>query len=287
MHEPFDPEQTPIRKRHQLLLGAVAPRPIALTATLDPSGGRNLAPFSFFGAFGSNPSVVALSPALRGMDATSKDTLRNVLHSGELTVSIVQHAMAEQMNIASAEYPPGVDEFEKAGLTPLPSVRVAPPGVAESPMILECKLLHHVELGQKASSGNLLVVQVVLFRVKREVLDEAGDIDPAKMDQVARLGRDWYTRASAGLFRLPQPRSRPMGFDALPDFVRNSPVLTGQDLAKLASLPARPPPEASAAEAARSDDALHSELKRRLDAGQVLEAWALIDAMERQRAASR
>lgn len=280
MYREFVAEDTPIRDRHQLMLGAVAPRPIAFVSSVDPHGRVNLAPFSFFGAFGSNPSVIAVSPSQRGTDGSSKDTLRNVLETRELTVSVVNTAIAYQMNIASGEYPPEVDEFDKAGLTPLVSRTVKPPGVAQSPMVMECRLLQHLELGGKPSSGNLLVAQVVLFRVKEEMFDEAGRIDPAKMDQVARMGFNWYTRAVPGLFRLPQPKGKPIGFDALPEWLRQSATLTGQDLAKLASVIDRPDTEPLQAAVLERVQDPHAELKALLERDQVTEAWALVDAIE-------
>lgn len=292
MFTDFDPEKTPLKQRHQLLLGSVGPRPIALLSTLDESGRSNLAPFSFFGAFGSNPSVIAVSPSLRGRDATAKDSLRNALATGELTISAVSFGMARQMNIASGEYPPEVDEFDKSGLTKLPGVRVKPPGVAESPSVLECKLERHVAVGDGPASSNLLIARVVLFRVRNDVMDADGRIDPARVDQVARMGFDWYTRASAGLFRMPQPtRELPMGFDALPQRLLHSRVLTGHHLAALASLPARPElAEARARVAGQElgpEDTVHERIRTLIDDGAIADAWALVEAVERGLTPSR
>lgn len=285
MFTDFDPEQTPLKQRHQLLLGSVGPRPIALLSTVDGAGRSNLAPFSFFGAFGSNPSVIAVSPSLRGRDATAKDSLRNALDTGDLTISAVSWSMARQMNIASGEYAPGIDEFEKSGLTKLPGMRVKPPGVAESPAVLECRLERHVAVGDGPASSNLLIARVVLFRMRDDVMDAEGGIDPARMDQVARMGFDWYTRASAGLFRMTQPtRLLPMGFDALPPWLVHSRVLTGHHLAALASLPARPQlTEARmrvAGQERGSEEVVHERIRKLIDDDAIEDAWALVEAVE-------
>ena len=274
-----------VRERYGWLVQAVGPRPIALLTTVSREGSVNLAPFSFFNGFGANPAVVAFSPTYRGLDGTSKDTLRNVLETREFAISAVTWAMVEQMNIAAAEYPQNVDEFDRAGLTKLPGVKVGVPGVAESPIVMEGRLLQHVELGGKNASGNLLVGEIVMFRVSEGVLDEAGKVDPSKLDQVGRLGGNWYTRASAGLFELPKPEGLPIGFDALPASVRSSHVLTGAELARMASVTERP--NTSALVPALRDKygslplrKVHEQIQLFIETGKLQMAWALADATD-------
>lgn len=231
----FNPKDHPIPVVHQLLLSGVAPRPIAFVSSLDQEGRSNLSPFSYFNAFGANPPVIVISPAYRGHDGTAKHTFLNIKDTREFTISMVSYAMLEQANLASGDYPHGVDEFVKAGFTKLPSQHVAPPGVAESPFIMECKLLHHFDTGGKPGAGNLLIGEVVMFHVSEKVY--TGErIDPHKLDLVARMGYDWYCRASGdALFHLSKPKSVGIGFDNLPSHLRASTILTGSDLAKLAS----------------------------------------------------
>jgi len=236
----FYPKEHPVPFVHQLLLSGVAPRPIALVGTLDSEGRRNLSPFSFFNAFGANPPVICVSPSNRGTDGTPKHTLLNILETKEFTVSAVSYSMVEQINLASANYPVEVDEFAKAGLSALKSDLIAPPGVAESPFVMECRLLQHVDTGGKPASGNLLIAEVVAFHV-RESVYYADKIDPGRLDLVARMGHDWYCRAGgASLFELAKPKTNGIGFDALPSYIRESVVLTGNDLAKLAGEEAIP-----------------------------------------------
>jgi flavin reductase (DIM6/NTAB) family NADH-FMN oxidoreductase RutF len=236
----FHPEQHPIPFVHQLLLSGVGPRPIALVGTADADGRHNLSPFSFFNAFGANPPVVAVSPAFRGSDGSPKHTYLNILATEEFTVSAVSFAMLDQINLASSDYAAGVDEFVKASFTKLPSEKIAPPGVAESPFVMECRLLHTYETGGNAGSGNLLVGKVVCFHVSDDAYTD-GKLDPRKLDLVARMGYDWYCRANGdALFELSKPRGVGVGIDALPEFIRMSMVFTGSDLARFGSLTSLP-----------------------------------------------
>ncbi|MDW8226007.1 MAG: flavin reductase family protein [Bacteroidota bacterium] len=205
----IDPAQLSYRERHQLVLSGIAPRPIALVATQDRTGRVNVAPYSFFNAFASHPPIVAIGPAhsLRTMEP--KDTLRNLLETGECTISVVTAWIAERVNLASAEYEYGVDEFAKAGLTKRPSHRVRPPGVAESPYIMECMLLEHIPLARdRGGNGNLVILEVVLFHVAESAFVD-GRIDPNRLRLVGRLGYDWYCRAFGdALFQMPRPEGR-------------------------------------------------------------------------------
>jgi flavin reductase (DIM6/NTAB) family NADH-FMN oxidoreductase RutF len=200
----IDPDALSRRDAHRLLLHCVAPRPIAFTSTLSPDGRPNLAPFSYFMAGGANPPSVVISP-LTSRDGGFKDTLRNIEATGEYVINVVTYAMRERMNLASAEFPYGVSEFEKAGFTPMPSVKVKPGRVAESPLHLECRLYRIVHHGEGPLSGNYIIGEVVYFHVAERVL--AGDeVDDRRIDAIARMGGDWYSRAHPpAMFELPRP----------------------------------------------------------------------------------
>ncbi len=240
----IDPATLSYRERHQLVLSGIAPRPIALVATQDRNGRDNVAPFSFFNAFASHPPIVAIGPAHSLRSGKPKDTLVNLLETGECTISVVTDHIAERVNLASAEYEIGVDEFTKAGLTKRPSQRVRPPGVAESPYIMECVLLEHIPLARdRGGNGNLVILEVVLFHVAESVFVN-GRIDPNRMRLVGRLGYDWYCRAfGAALRQIPRPTGCGIGIDALPEPIRRSPILTGEDLALLAGVERIPEPD--------------------------------------------
>ncbi len=220
-----------------VLQGAIAPRPIAFASTIDSQGLVNLSPFSFFNLFSSNPPVVIFSPARRVRDNTTKHSLQNVLEVPECTINIVSYDMVQQTSLASTEYEKGVNEFVKAGFKMLPSDLVKPPRVAESPVQLECKVLEVMALGENGGAGNLVICEVLRIHVAERIFDENGRIDPYKIDQVARLGGDWYSRAREGLFEVEKPlTTRGIGIDALPEAVRNSVILSGNDLGRLGNL---------------------------------------------------
>ena len=227
---------------HRLLVSGIAPRPIALVATVDGEGRVNLSPFSFFNVFGVNPAVLCFSPAYAGRSGDAKHTMLNLDETKECTVSIVTYEMVQQISLASAPFARGVDEFEKSGLTKRGSAMVAPPGVAESPFIMEARLLQHVGFGGKPGSANMMICEILTIHVAEEVMTPEGGIDPTQMDQVARLGGAYYTRAREGLFTLAQPTKAPAGVDALPEEIRLSSILTGSDLAMLAGVDQVPSP---------------------------------------------
>lgn len=220
---------------HAYLLGAVAPRPICFASTIDSNGVPNLAPFSFFNVFGSNPPVLVFSPARRVRDNTVKHTLDNIYATKEVVVNVVSYDMVQQTSLASCEYPADVDEFVKAGFTPLASEFVKPFRVKESPAQLECKVLQVIETGQNGGAGNLIICEIVCMHLDDNVLDEHGKIDPHKIDLVARMGGDHYCRASgAAVFDVPKPNLQlGIGVDALPQNIRNSNILTGNELGML------------------------------------------------------
>jgi flavin reductase (DIM6/NTAB) family NADH-FMN oxidoreductase RutF len=232
----IDPKVTPVPQVHQYLLGGVAPRPIALVSTLSIDGTRNLTPFSFFNAFGANPPTIAFSPARRGRDATLKDTYNNLMATRECTAQAVTHAMLHQINLASAEYPPEIDEFAKSGLTPIDSVVVKPPRVKESPFQMECVLKQMVSLGEGKAAGNLAICEVVMMHIAEDIL-EGSIVNPARIDHVARNGGNWWSRVTgANSFKLAKPEdSHLIGYDGLPEFIRRSQVLSANNLAQLAN----------------------------------------------------
>ena len=237
----LDPKELPQPKLHQYLLGAIGPRPIAFASTIDDQGRPNLAPYSFFNVFSSNPPILIFSPARRGRDNTTKHTLENALSHRECVINIVNYDMVEQMSLASTEYPLGVSEFEKTGLTPIASDVVKPFRVKEAPVQFECKINDVVALGTQGGAGNLVICEVVRIHVAESILDEEGRISPIKIDQVARMGGHWYTRANKGLFQLPQPMTQiGIGFDALPTDIKTSRILTGNELAQLAGVESIP-----------------------------------------------
>ncbi|WP_448633525.1 flavin reductase family protein [Pedobacter panaciterrae] len=217
---------------------AIAPRPICFATTIDQAGNINLSPFSFFNMFSTNPPLCIFSPARRVRDNTTKHTLENILEVKECVINIVNYPMVQQTSLASTEYPKGINEFEKAGFTMLPSQLVRPPRVAEAPVQMECVVREVIHPGENPGAGNLILAEVKLIHIKEEILDEEGKIDQAKIDLVARLGGDWYCRVTPGnLFKVAKPLTTlGIGVDALPKAVRNSIVLTGNDLGKLGNM---------------------------------------------------
>lgn len=252
-----------------VLQGAIVPRPIAFVSSCNAAGEVNLSPFSFFNLFSSNPPILIFSPARRVRDNTTKHTLENVMEWPECTVNVVSYAMVQQCSLASTEYTRGVNEFTKSGLTMLPSLSVKPPRVAESPVQLECKVLEVKPLGDQGGAGNLVICEVKRIHLAEKVLDENGRIDPHKIDLVARLGGDWYSRARDGLFAVEKPlTTRGIGVDALPEAVQQSRVLRGNELGRLGNLEVLP--DAAAQQAAWSLAAMEDARQRY---GQDTEGW--------------
>jgi len=269
----LDPLQT-----NALLTGGVGPRPIALASTVSLAGVRNLAPFSFFNAFGSNPPTVAFAPNRRARDGTVKHTYLNAVATGEFVLAAVTFAMVQQMNVASAEYPEGVDEFGPSGLTPLPARMVKPALVAESPFQMECRLVRELQLGSGPGSGLMLVGEVVAFHLRDEVFRD-GVLSPEALDLVGRNGGAWYTRASGpALFEVAKPTGRPIGYDALPAVLKGSRILSGNDLGRLANsaaLPELDPPQRQGTDPAGAED-LERAIQSALRAEHLDEAWRLV-----------
>lgn len=280
---------------HSYLLGAVAPRPICFASTLDSEGIPNLAPFSFFNVFGSNPPILVFSPARRVRDNTVKHTLENIYATKEVVVNVVNYNMVQQTNLASCEYPKGVNEFVKAGFTPLASEFVRPFRVKESPAQLECKVLQVIETGQNGGAGNLIICEILCMHLDDNVLNEDGKIDPHKIDLVARMGGDFYCRASgSAVFDVHKPNLElGVGIDMLPAAIRNSTVLTGNNLGMLGNSTNIP----IVGEMLYDDrlteimrqyetddkgrrDALHTYAKELLDRHEIDKAWQVLLAGE-------
>ncbi|MBX2929439.1 MAG: flavin reductase family protein [Saprospiraceae bacterium] len=245
----IDPKSVTQVDLHQYMLACISPRPIAFVSTMDAEGRPNLAPYSFFNAFSSNPPVLIFSSNRKASDNTTKDTLHNVRETGEVVINAVNFSMVRQMALASIEYPPEVNEFEKAGFTPIPSTLVRPFRVAESPAQMECRVREVITLGDQGGAGHLIICDVLLIHINEAVLDERGRVDPHKIDLMGRMGRFYYVRASGeAIYNIEQRVNRfGMGFDRLPEGLRHSKVLTGNNLAQLAALPLPPDDEAIAA----------------------------------------
>ena len=234
----LDPKELTVQRLHQLLLGAIGPRPIAFASTLDQEGNANLAPFSFFNVFSANPPILVFSPARSGRTGQSKDTFNNAKAVPEVVINVVNYNMVHQMSLASSPYAPGVDEFVKAGFTTLASQKVAPFRVAEAPVQFECKVQQIIELGHEGGAGNLIICEVVQMHIHEDLLNENGLIDQHKIDLVARMGGDWYCRANTeSMFEIKKPITTcGIGYDALPQDIKNSQLLSANDLGQLAGI---------------------------------------------------
>jgi flavin reductase (DIM6/NTAB) family NADH-FMN oxidoreductase RutF len=286
----IDPREVPVAKFHSILLGAVGPRPIAFASTMDEEGNPNLSPFSFFNAFSANPPTLIFSPARRVRDNTTKHTLENVKRIPEVVINVVNYAMVEQMSLSSTEYPQGVNEFLKAGFTPVASEKVRPFRVMESPVQFECIVKQVIELGDQGGAGNLIICEVVMAHVQDDVLDGSQQIDQHKIDLVARMGGNWYCRAhGSALFEIEKPLTTlGIGVDALPTNIRFSPVLTGNNLGQLGNVEHIPTPEelVQFKESGEydvlmemfpmSDFASHRLAQQLLSTGEVQKAWKIL-----------
>ena len=234
----INPKEIEIPKLHRYLLGSIGPRPIAFASTIDSKGNINLAPFSFFNVFSANPPIMIFSPARSGRTNESKDTYNNVKEVPEVVINVVTHDMVHQMSLASSPYDSDVSEFEKAGFTSLASDMITPPRVEESPVQFECKVNEVIELGDQGGAGNLIICEVLRIHVKESLLDQNEMIDQHKIDLVSRMGGNWYCRADENsMFEIQKPITTcGIGFDALPTDIRNSSILSGNDLGQLAGI---------------------------------------------------
>ena len=286
----LDPKELSIPELHGYLVGAIGPRPVAFASTIDAEGRPNLSPFSFFNVFGANPPLLIFSPARRGRDNTTKHSYHNVKAVPEVVINVVTYAMVQQTSLASTEYAEGVNEFVKAGFTPIPSDVVRPFRVKESPVQFECRVQQVIETGMGGGAGNLVLCEVVRIHVDEGLLDERGKIDQRRIDLVGRMGGNFYCRAHGdALFELAQPSTQiGVGVDALPPEARNSSILTGNDLGQLGTL-LQVPDETLVNEykltelsdifialkdrPTELEDSLHRRAQDLLRAGHLEEAW--------------
>jgi len=270
----IQPQDISTAKLHGYLLGAVAPRPIAFASTVDAEENVNLSPFSFFNVFSAKPPILVFSPARRVRDNTTKHTLQNALETKQVVVNIVSYDMVQQMSLSSTEYAKEVNEFKKAGFTEVPSLKVAPPRVGESPVQFECEVKEIIELGEEGGAGNLIICEVVQLHIDEKILDEDGRIDPVKIDTVARMGGNWYNRSKEGMFEVSKPLTTlGIGIDSLPPEIRESKVLSGNDLGMLANVESLP--KGVEIFVSASEDK-HREAQQQLKNGNVSEAWKML-----------
>lgn len=284
------PSEVSTGRLHALMLGAVGPRPIAFASTVDSAGNVNLSPFSFFNAFGSNPPTLIFSPARRVRDNSIKHTLENVMEVPEVVINVVDFAMVNQMSLSSTEYPKGVNEFVKAGFTEAASEKVRPPRVQESPVAMECIVKQVISMGEQGGAGNLIVCEIVAMHIREDVMDENKGIDQQKIDLVARMGGNWYCRAHGdALFEVPKPlTTMGIGVDAIPESIRLSPVLTGNQLGILGNVEVLPAEneiqdfirsgerELLLQTAGSTDFAAHRAAAQLIDKGEIERAWKLL-----------
>ncbi len=273
----INPKEIEVPKLHHYLLGAVGPRPIAFASTIDTNGVRNLSPFSFFNVFSANPPIMVFSPARSGRTGATKNTFENAKTTKEVVINIVNYDIVQQMSLSSSPYAADVDEFEKSGLTPIASEVVKPFRVKESPVQFECKVNEIVELGQNGGAGNLVICEVQRIHINEDVLDEKGMIDQHKIDLVSRMGGNWYCRADENsMFEIQKPITTiGIGVDQIPKEIRNSTVLTGNDLGLLGSVEALPIQEEIDSYTSPNGEK-HQVAKDLLATGEVMNAWKVL-----------
>ena len=278
-------------EKQYYLQHVVAPRPICFASTIDKNGNVNLSPFSFFNLFSTNPPIVIFSPSRRVRNNTIKHTLENVMEVPEVVINIVTYDIVQQVSLASCEYPKGVNEFTKAGFTAVPATLVKPPMVKESKVNMECKVIEIKPLGMEGGAGNLVICEVLRMHIADELLDDNKKLDQRKIHHIARLGGDWYCKVDeTNLFHVQKPNTElGIGIDALPESVRKSKILTGNDLGQLANVNEMPVIEPSFDDPHLKDiiqyysinpeemeKELHTYAKKLLDDGKVKEAWQIL-----------
>lgn len=279
----LDPKELSIPVLQKYLQNAIAPRPICFASTITKNGEPNLAPFSFFNIFSSNPPIAVFSPAYSGRTGAPKDTLLNVLEIPEVVINVVNYEMVQQTSLASSPFAKGVNEFVKAGFTPLASDLVSPYRVKESPVQFECKVIEVKELGKAGGAGNLVICEIIRIHINKSVLNAENNIDTKKIDLVARMGDNWYCRASGdALFEVQKPiTSIGIGIDQIPQPIRNSNILTGNNLGLLGSVEQIPSGEEVAAfkktlKSFSSEEEQHRYAQSLLYANKVKEAWMVL-----------
>jgi flavin reductase (DIM6/NTAB) family NADH-FMN oxidoreductase RutF len=281
---------TPAEKQYYLL-HVVAPRPICFASTIDKAGNVNLSPFSFFNLFSSNPPIAIFSPSRRVRDNTTKHTLQNVLEVPEVVINIVTYDMVQQTSLSSCEFPKEVNEFIKAGFTEEPATIVRPPMVKESKVKMECKVIEVKPLGTEKGAGNLVICEILKLHIDDSLLDEELKMDQRKIHHVARLGGDWYCKVDeSNLFQVAKPNKElGIGVDALPQSIRNSKILTGNNLGQLANVQEMPMIDPSFDDALlgeiiqyysinpeEMEKEIHFYAKKLLDDGKIKEAWQVL-----------
>ena len=269
------PEEVSLGKLHNTVLGSIGPRPIAFASTIDKDGNRNLSPFSFFNAFSANPPILIFSPAKSGRTNTQKDTYNNVKEVKEVVINIVNYDIVQQMSLSSTAYASEVDEFVKAGLTPIESELIRPYRVKESPVQMECIVRDVVELGDQGGSGNLVICEIKLIHINEDILNEEGMIDQHKIDLVGRMGGNWYIRANSNsMFEVPKPiQQKGIGIDQLPEEIKNSSILTGNDLGMLGNVEKLPEVKAPANLGSIEK---HQQAHLLLQEAKINEAWEVL-----------
>jgi flavin reductase (DIM6/NTAB) family NADH-FMN oxidoreductase RutF len=272
-----NPKDIEIPILHRYLLGAVGPRPIAFASTIDANGVPNLSPFSFFNVFSANPPIMIFSPARSGRTGATKNTLDNVKEVKEVVINVVNYDIVQQMSLSSSPYDSSIDEFIKTGLTPIPSENIKPFRVKESPVQFECKVNEIVELGQKGGAGNLVICEVVKIHIDEAVLDDNGMIDQHKIDLVSRMGGNWYCRADKNsMFEIQKPITTiGIGVDKIPEAIRNSAVLTGNDLGLLGSVEALPNQQ-EIDDFTTPEGEKHQVVKTLIAKGEIIDAWKML-----------
>ncbi len=273
----IDPKKIEVPKLHHYLLGAIGPRPIAFASTMDANGIPNLSPFSFFNVFSANPPILVFSPAKSGKTGANKNTFDNVKATREVVINVVNYDIVQQMSLSSSPYDASVDEFVKSGLTPVPSDEIKPFRVKESPVQFECKVNDITELGKNGGAGNLVICEVLKIHINENVLDEKGMIDQHKIDLVSRMGGNWYCRADKNsMFEIQKPLATlGIGVDKIPLDIRNSSILTGNDLGLLGSIEAFPTAQKVNEYNAPEGDK-HLLAKELLAKGEIMNAWKVL-----------
>ena len=287
----IDPNDITQQELHAYLLSAVAPRPICFASTIDEKGNINLSPFSFFNVFSSNPPMMIFSPARSGKNNSLKHTHENIKEVPEVVINIVNYDMVEQMSLTSANYDKGVNEFIKSGVTPIPSEKIKPPRVKETPISFECTVLKIIELGDGPGSGNLILAKVELIHVNTKYLNNKGSLDTTLLDLVGRMGENWYIRATKeSLFEITKPiKNKGIGVDKLPMSIKESKVLTGNNLGRLANVEQLP--SSSEIKTILNEEkniskldlnSIHKFAKKELEKGNINKALALLIYAENQ-----
>jgi flavin reductase (DIM6/NTAB) family NADH-FMN oxidoreductase RutF len=283
MIKTIDPKSISQPELHSYLLSAVAPRPICFASTIDKAGNVNLSPFSFFNVFSSNPPIMIFSPARSGRDNSLKHSHENVKEVAEVVINIVNYPIVEQMSLSSTAYEKGVNEFTKVGLTQVPSEKVKPPRVGEAPVAFECSVTEVIELADTPGAGNLILAKVELIHINEKYLTD-GQLDTEKLDLVGRMGGSWYTRSSGdSLFEIPKPiRTKGIGVDVLPESIRNSTILSGNNLGRLGNVEELPNEKeienisSHVSVSEKNREELHLLAKEILEAGNTKKALAIL-----------